>query len=142
MVGSNCHDFPIFKIFFMPKIFKFCDLKDFNYRKNLEDWEIMKIWPKQKISMINLKPEIVKNLKSPQLDYILWCIYIYAENSGRSDKSSPKIFSFPSKIILSKVRQLHDLKMQKVVPSPFTTIRHSFKSIICNGGLLFFFPNF
>ena len=71
---QNCYNFLIFKIFSMRKIFKFCNLKHFNHRKNLKDWEIVTIWSNQIISTICLKVEIVKNLKLPQLGVVLWCI--------------------------------------------------------------------
>ena len=64
-------DFPIFNISSMQKIVTICNVQDFNHRKNLEDWEIVTIWPNQVISMINLKPVIVKNLKLPQLGVVL-----------------------------------------------------------------------
>ena len=70
---QNCDNFLIFKIVSMPKIFKFCNLKHFNHRKNLKDWEIVTIWSNQIISTICLKVEIVKNLKLPQLGVVLWC---------------------------------------------------------------------
>ena len=69
---QNCDNFLIFKIVSMPKIFKFCNLKHFNHRKNLKDWEIVTIWSNQIISTICLKVEIVKNLKLPQLGVVLW----------------------------------------------------------------------
>ena len=55
----------------MQKIVTICNVQDFNHRKNLDDWEIVTIWPNQVISVINLKPVIVKNLKLQQLGVVL-----------------------------------------------------------------------